>query len=145
MLVLFQRLTSPEERKIASEVEANGGSVNVRKDDAVLKSIMAMDVAAEADEKEPRGGRHAHLMSSRQKTLTLEQFKMELREDMDNSLERNFETFMGKFDLQVSLLQVALEQYIRAENDRVIGAVTEVVRQGPHTKIKHPVCDSPPP
>lgn len=138
MLALFQRLASPEERKITSEIETNGGATKVRQDDEVLKSIMAMDTSTDADERARKG--HAHAISSRQKILTLEQFKTELREDVDDSLERNLETFMGKFDLQVSLLQVALEQYIHAENDRVIGAVTDVVTQGPHTKIKDPVC-----
>lgn len=142
MLALFQRLASPEERKIALEIEINGGATKVRKDDDVLKSIMAMEVSQAADEKEQKGARNVYGVSSKQKALTLEQFKMELKEGVDDSLERNFETFISKFDLQVSLLQAALEQYIRTENDRIIGAVTEVVRQGPHRKIKHPVCVS---
>ena len=142
MLALFQRLASPEERKIALEIEINGGATKVRKDDDVLKSIMAMEVSTAADEKEPKGARNAYGygVSSKQKAVTLEEFKMELKEDVDDSLERNLETFIGKFDLQVSLLQAALEQYIRAENDRVIGAVTAVVTRGPYTKIKHLVC-----
>ncbi|KAI1785573.1 hypothetical protein LXA43DRAFT_899499 [Ganoderma leucocontextum] len=143
VLALFQRLASPEERKIASEVESNGGATKVRKDDDVLRSLMAMDAsmhrdAPEADQKEPKAAKHPYAMSGKQKPLMLDQFKMELREDVDDSLERNFETFIGKFDLQVSLLQVALERYIHAENDRVIGAVTDVVTQGPHMKIKDP-------
>ena len=142
MLALFQRLASPEERKIALEIEINGGATKVRKDDDVLKSIMAMEVSQAADEKEQKGARNVYGVSSKQKALTLEQFKMELKEGVDDSLERNFETFISEFDLQVSLLQAALEQYIRTENDRIIGAVTEVVRQGPHRKIKHPVCVS---
>lgn len=73
------------------------------------------------------------------RSLTLDELKLELREDIDEALEENFDTFIGKFELQVSLVQVALERYIHEENDRVIGAVTDVMTQGPHMKIKDPV------
>ena len=59
--------------------------------------------------------------------------------DIDDALERNRETFEGKFELQVSFLRIALEKYIHAESDRVIGAVTDVVTQGPYMKIKDSV------
>ena len=78
-------------------------------------------------------------MSGKQKSLTLDQLKAELREDIDDALERNRETFEGKFELQVSFLRIALEKYIHAESDRVIGAVTDLVTQGPYMKIKDPV------
>ena len=60
-------------------------------------------------------------------------------EDIDDALEKNFEIFLGKFELQVSMLQIALERYIHLENDRVINAVTGAITQGPHTRIKDPV------
>ena len=69
----------------------------------------------------------------------LDQLKVELREDVDDALVRNCKTFDGKFELQVSFLRTALEKYIHAESDRVIGAVTDVVTQGPYMKIKDPV------
>ena len=144
MLVLFQRLASPEERRIAFEVENNGGATRVRKNDDILRSLMAMDASMRrddphADEKGQKTYKRPYAVSGGQKPLTLDQLKIELREDVDDSLERNFETFISKFDLQVSLLQVVLERYIHVENDRVIGAVTDVVTQGPHMKIKDPV------
>lgn len=144
MLVLFQRLASPEERKIAFEVESNGGAAQVRRNDDILRSLVAMDVSIrrddpDVDEKGQKIYKCPYVVSGGQKPLTLDQLKIELREDVDDSLERNFETFISKFDLQVSLLQVVLERYIHVENDRVIGAVTDVITQGPHMKIKDPV------
>ncbi|KAI0327267.1 hypothetical protein GY45DRAFT_1327868 [Cubamyces sp. BRFM 1775] len=85
--------------------------------------------------KEPAGrGRDG----AKETLLSLEDLKWELREDIDQALDRNLETFLGKFELQVSMLQVALERYIREENDRIIGAVKDVVLQGPHLKVKDP-------
>ena len=69
----------------------------------------------------------------------MEELKTELREDADDALERNFDTFIGKFELQVGMLQAALERYIRAENDRVIDAVTGAMAQGPHMRIRDSV------
>ncbi|KAM5542282.1 hypothetical protein V8D89_004155 [Ganoderma adspersum] len=97
----YEIQANPEERKIALEVEVNSGATKTRE-----------------SRREP--GTRTHDVQQAEGP-PLEQFKTELREDVDGSLERNLETFIGKFDLQ----------YIHAENDRVIGAVT-----GPHTKIK---------
>ena len=153
---LFGRFVSAEERKIAAEVESKGGIAKVRKDDEVLKSLIALDVsmrrgpgkASEDVEKPPTNPTTANATAATRrqvkptttkKSLTLEDLKIELREDIDDALEKNFEIFLGKFELQVSMLQIALERYIHLENDRVINAVTGAITQGPHTRIKDPV------
>ncbi len=122
-------------------------------DDATLKSLIALEVtvrggpedkedikrAKQAQEKQPGTIRRGKAEMTTKKAMTLDELKMELREDVDDALEKNFETFIGKFELQVSMLQIALERYIRTENDRVIGVVKDVMTQGPHMKIKDPV------
>ncbi|TFK81228.1 hypothetical protein K466DRAFT_558153 [Polyporus arcularius HHB13444] len=150
---LFSRLVSPEEQKIAAEVESRGGPNKIRvMDDATLKSLIALEVtvrggpedkedikrAKQAQEKQPGTIRRGKAEMTTKKAMTLDELKMELREDVDDALEKNFETFIGKFELQVSMLQIALERYIRTENDRVIGVVKDVMTQGPHMKIKDP-------
>ncbi|RPD59334.1 hypothetical protein L227DRAFT_576182 [Lentinus tigrinus ALCF2SS1-6] len=152
VIALFSRLVNPEEQKIAAEVDKKGGASKIRPmDDTTLKSLIDLEVsvrggpednsdkdAKQAQEKQPGSIQRAKAGMTTKKTYSLDELKSELREDVDDALERNFQTFIGKFELQVSMLQIALERYIRTENDRVIGAVTDVVRQGPHMKIKDP-------
>ena len=143
---LFNKFISAEERRITSEIDANGGQSKVRKDDAVLKSLIALDISITSNRAAAEDGDvlndpstrapHDGKSSRGQRTrLTLEDLKAELKEDIDDALERNFDTFSGKFALRV-------EQYIRAENDRVIGVVTDAIAQGPHTRVKDPVRGS---
>ena len=138
---LFNKFISAEERRLTREIEANGGQSKVRKDDAVLKSLIDISMtsnraAAEDDDvlngPSTRAPRDAKSSRGQRSRLTLEDLKAELKEDIDDALERNFDTFSGKFALRV-------EQYIRAENDRVIGVVTDAIAQGPHMRVKDPV------
>lgn len=145
---LFGRFVSTEERKVAELVESKGGPTKVRQDDDILKSLLAIDTpsatrqgaAPAAEPEKPVAGAKRDKAARPKKSLTLDELKSDLREDIDEALERNVETFVGKFELQVSMLRDALEKYIHAENDRVIGAVTDVITQGPHTRIKDAVC-----
>ena len=135
------------------DIHGDRGVTNVRQEDDLLRALMEMDPSTGRDDpreakagtrKDVQGVAPLHTrkdpsMSGKQKPLTLDQLKAELREDVDDALERNRETFEGKFELQVSFLRIALEKYIHAESDRVIGAVTDVVTQGPYMKIKDPV------
>ncbi|KAM5542283.1 hypothetical protein V8D89_004156 [Ganoderma adspersum] len=162
VLELFkQQFATPEECKIAIEVQriqrggaATGtkvregddilgdcGARKVQQDDDLLKALIAVDPFTRRDdpkeakagtEKDAQGAVPPHArkdppMSGKQKPLTLDQLKAELREDIDDALERN-----------LSFLRTALEKYIHAESDWVIGAVTDVVTQGPYMKIKDP-------
>ena len=150
---LFGRLVSAEEQKIAAEIESKGGASKIRpSDDTTLKTLIAFEisvrkgadergakVATEEQEKQPGAVQRGKSGMTTKNTFSLDELKSELREDVDDALERNFKTFIGKFELQVSMLQVALERYIRSENDRVIGAVKDAMTQGPHMKIKDPV------
>ncbi|KAI0353185.1 hypothetical protein OH77DRAFT_1407357 [Trametes cingulata] len=154
VIALFERFRSSEELQLAEEVQSKGGAAKVRQNDEYLRSLIALDLSmrrGSAERDPPGAGRRDKLVPVRQRDMqapirkdgadysnTLDDLKAELREDIDDALEKNFETFLGKFELQVSILQAALEKYIHAENDRVIGAVTDVVTHGPHMKIKDP-------
>ncbi|KAH9891309.1 hypothetical protein C8Q73DRAFT_650960 [Cubamyces lactineus] len=166
IIALFGRFVTSEERRLAEEVKSNGGALKVRQNDEYLKSLMALDISirhgpvpgaapgrdqlagrrresAAPISREVRPGISRELAArardgGKETLISLEDLKWELREDIDEALERNLETFLGKFELQVSMLQAALERYIREENDRIIGAVKDVVLQGPHLKVKDP-------
>lgn len=163
VIALFDRFLTAEERKLAAEVEREGGATKVRQSEKSLKALLELDISirsapTEKDTRDktaikqregPPGVREGRPVAKdgtsrgkdgvKQAAMPLDDLKWELREDIDDALDRNFGTFISKFELQVSLLQVALERYIRTENDRVIGAVKDAVTQGPHMKIKHPV------
>ncbi|KAI9070175.1 hypothetical protein FKP32DRAFT_1586395 [Trametes sanguinea] len=155
VITLFNRFLSVEEQYIVDEVEDKGGAAKVRQNDEDLRSLIAVQLAMRQGFNElgtfhgaPRPNKPANrsrgvaLHDGRKNEryseapIALEDLKRDLREDVDEALARNLQTFLGKFELQVSMLQVALERYIREENDRIIGAVTEVVTQGPHLKVK---------
>ena len=145
VLGLFNKFVSAEERRLSASIDAKGGYAKVRQDDEALKALIALDNAARAQNNSSTGApleEDAPRDVLREKTarnkitLALDELKVELREDVADALEKNLDAFTGKFELQVDLLQVALEKYIRAENDRVIGAVTDAIKQGPHMKIK---------
>ena len=52
------------------------------------------------------------------------------------SVQKNWVTFEGKFQLHTRQLQDELTKTINEGNSRVIKAVKE----GPHDRIKNPVC-----
>ncbi|OSD05610.1 hypothetical protein PYCCODRAFT_1464963 [Trametes coccinea BRFM310] len=79
-----------------------------------------------------------HKSSITEASITLEAFKLELQEDIDDALKQNLHSFLDKFEHQITTVQIALERYIREENDRIIGAVTDVVTYGPHLKVNDP-------
>ena len=144
MIALFDRFLPTEERCLAEEVENKGGAIRVRHNDDHLKSLLALDVEMRSGS-ETRGGPANGAVNkasdvTQETTVLLDDLKWELREDINDALSRNLETFLGKFELHVSSLQVALECYIREENDRVIGMVKDVMTQGPHMKIRDLVC-----
>ena len=122
---LFEQFVSADERKLANEIASKGGRTKVRQDDEALKALIALDVsmrrgpgkAPEDVEKLPSVGKNNAIdagattarrqaKTTTKKSLTLDDLKLELREDIDEALERNSEVFTGKFELQVSMLQI---------------------------------------
>ncbi|KAH9891323.1 hypothetical protein C8Q73DRAFT_747277 [Cubamyces lactineus] len=142
VIALFDRFLTSEERCLAEEVENKGGTIRVRHNDEHLKSLLALDIEMHRDAKKKGGPSDGTVVRAsdvtQETTVLLDDLKWELREDINVALNRNLETFLGKFELHVSALQVALESYIREENDRIIGAVKDVITQGPHMKIRDP-------
>ena len=145
VIALFSRLASEDERKIGNAIDDAGGLAAVRQDDDALKTLITIESSVRVQRRNPTSSSQALADPRREKgaggekSLSLDDLKVELREDVDDALARNLQTFVGKFELQIGMLQAALERYIRAENDRVIDAVTGAMAQGPHTKIRDPV------
>ena len=146
VLGLLNKFVTADERRIVVEIESKGGLAKVRQDDEALKSLIALE---DTIHPQPLGSGEApprdllREKSARNKaSLAVDELKVELREDVEDAVAKNFEAFTGKFGLQVEVMQVALEGYIRTENDRVIGAVTNAMNQGPRMKIKDPVSTS---
>ncbi|KAH9919769.1 uncharacterized protein BXZ73DRAFT_104877 [Epithele typhae] len=153
VVALLTTFASCDELKIQQAIHNAGGFKNARKDDAVLKSLLALDASLRSDGKDDEKSRpplrHSQATqgagqrengdktkSGQKKGLSMDTLEEELLESLDESLERNLQTFMGKFDLQVATLRDALERYIRVENDRVIDAVTEAMALGPHMRVR---------
>ncbi|OSD05604.1 hypothetical protein PYCCODRAFT_1405323 [Trametes coccinea BRFM310] len=137
VVTLFGRYLTKEEKRLADEIESKGGATKVRQSDDSLRSLIA--ISHEYDNFVSSSDQRVGSKQGRNDgPITLEDLKLELREDIADALARNFETFLGKFEIQVSMLQVALERYIREENDRIIGAVQHAVAQGPYLKIRDP-------
>ena len=152
LIGLFEKFASLEERRLSDEIRKRGGLSKARNDEEVLKALLVLDSSISSDsssqaddEDAAERGRtksHFHWIKNskpRNTTTTVDELESELREDVDDSLTRNMDTFGDKFELQVGILQDALEQYIHAENERVIDAVTDAIAQGPHMRLRDPV------
>ena len=61
-------------------------------------------------------------------TFGLDDLKRELREDLDDTIERNFTVFLRKYEFQAQLM-----------SDRIIHAVEAAVSGGTHSRIKNAV------
>lgn len=73
--------------------------------------------------------------SVKEATLTLQDLKDELHEGLEAAVQKNMETFEGKFTLYQRQLQEELARFIREENNRIV----DELNKGPHDKIKDDV------
>ena len=130
VLDLFNKFVGTEERRIANEIEAKGGLKKVQQDDEALKELLGLDKSVGPQAKDGPHNMHRE-KTARNKISALDELKVELREDFEDALKKNFDVFTFKFELQ--------KEYIKAESDRVIGAVKDAINQGPHMRIKNEV------
>ncbi|KAI0662489.1 hypothetical protein C8Q70DRAFT_909094 [Cubamyces menziesii] len=144
----FEKYMTVNERNLAAQVEKEGGATRVRHEDAILKKLMgatgtklepAIGPVPEADRaKAPQqdtggpGGRMRAQVKGPDKgsgfdgTFGLDDLKRELREDLDDTIERNFTVFLRKYEFQAQLM-----------SDRIIHAVEAAVSGGTHSRIKN--------
>jgi len=131
MMQLFQRFTTPEEKKVALLVEEKGGAAACQANEALLMSLNEVDV------KNPRGVQTTSQASRSVAAKTEIHTLMEdLRTDPEEAIQSNMKVFERKFEIQKGQLKEEMERIVRREGDRVISALTA----GPHDKLIDPVC-----
>lgn len=118
MLQLFQKLLTPEQKKLADIIEKKGGNA-VLDDEHALKELAAVEASLS-----PQSGR-----------FDLSEIRYEINEDPANAIEKNAEFFGRKFDIQRRQIEEDVARAMRREGDRIISAVTA----GPHDRIVDPV------
>jgi len=123
MLQMFQKLLTPEQKKLAELVEKKGGNA-VLDNERDMKELSAAEASLA-----PASGRHG---SGR---FDLAEVQHEIRDDPANAIEQNAEFFNRKFDMQRRQIEEDIARAVRREGDRIITAVTA----GPHDRIVDPV------
>jgi len=124
---MFQKLLTPEQKKLADLVEKNGGNT-VLDDEHAMKALVAIEASLS-----PASSRH---VTGR---FDLAEIQHEIRDDPADAIEKNAEFFNRKFDMQRRQIEEDIARAVRREGDRIISAVTA----GPHDRIVDPVGHTP--
>ncbi|KAI0701233.1 hypothetical protein BC835DRAFT_271177 [Cytidiella melzeri] len=126
--------TPPGEVQLARKVKEKGGVKYVENSDAVLSELAGLENPGAADKIQTTGGHVVKLQdrSAKESTFTLQDLKDELHEGWQAAVQKNMETFEGKFALYQRQLQEELARVIREDNNRII----DELNRGPHDKIK---------
>jgi hypothetical protein len=119
MLQMFQKLLTPEQKKLADLVEKKGGNA-VLDDEHAMKDLFAVEASLS-----PASGRYG---SGR---FDLAEVQHEIKDDPTDAIEKNAELFNRKFDMQRRQIEEDIARAVRREGDRIISAVTA----GPHDRI----------
>lgn len=120
---MFQKLLTPEQKKLADLVEKKGGSA-VLDDEPAMRELSVLEASLA-----PASGRHG---SGR---FDLAEIQHEIKDDPTDAIEKNAEFFNRKFDMQRRQIEEDVARAVRREGDRIITAVTA----GPHDRIVDPV------
>ena len=126
---MFQKLLTPEQKKLADMVEKGGGNA-VLDDERVMRQLAAAEASLS-----PASGRHGN------DRFDLAEIQHEIRDDPAGAIEKNAEFFNRKFDMQRRQIEEDVARTVRREGDRIISAVTA----GPHDRIVDPVRPTQPP
>ncbi|KAI0083947.1 hypothetical protein BDY19DRAFT_604899 [Irpex rosettiformis] len=120
----FRQMRTVEETRVSRIVEDEGGIDVVHKNEDILRRLF--DTQKQTIESLAQRVQYSY-----------DRFKVDLDGDFDGlqaSLENNFKSFEGKFNLYQEQLKTTLHEYMKEESDRVI---TEVSK-GPHDLIRNP-------
>ncbi|KAI9059697.1 hypothetical protein FKP32DRAFT_1541614, partial [Trametes sanguinea] len=129
MFDFFEKYMSAPEKNLAAQVEKEGGATKVRHEDVILKKLIGVAGAKEttAGASARPDGPDALGASGKDGTVFgLNDLKRELREDLDDTIERNFSVFLRKYEFQTQVM-----------SERIIHAVEAAVSGGTHSRIKH--------
>lgn len=124
MLQMFQKLLTPEQKKLADLVEKKGGTA-VLDDEQAMKELVTVEASLSPTSDSGR--------------FDLTEIQHEISDDPACAIERNAELFNRKFDMQRRQIEEDVARAVRREGDRIILAVTA----GPHDRIVDPVCPVP--
>ncbi|TFK85020.1 hypothetical protein K466DRAFT_647032 [Polyporus arcularius HHB13444] len=129
MLQFFQTVVSPEQKEITARVRDKGGEAAVLENDRLLKELLDLYRGADGavETSGMRGRRDVAVVS-------IEDLRLEIREDVELAVEKNAETFSRKFEMQRKLIVDELSRVVHREGDRIIDAITA----GPHDRIIDP-------
>jgi hypothetical protein len=151
LLSAFEKFASPEQQEMQSLIYKHGGVNYVRNNDKVLKQLLQESShlvekgeetlrpsqSAAVSSAAPGGGQTGSSgggSNNNNKTLTVEAIRTELSENLDSVLDRNFEIFNRKFEIQKRQISEEIAKVVNREGDRIIEAVTT----GPHDRILDP-------
>lgn len=126
MGLIFENLSTREEREISDFVSSKGGRDEVLKDDALLGDLLRQQ-PEQATTKSQRS------RESDDKSI-LDEVRKEAAKDLEKVLEENRRTFEQKFDAQRLQIEEVRDTVVK-EGDRIITAITS----GPHDRIVNKV------
>ena len=126
-MVLFRdKFVPSEQRQLDALVKQKGGDAAIH-DEQAMKELVTKETSIST------------LVGSERrrsaKKFDLGESQREIQTDPTEAIERNEESFNGKFRIQVRQIQEDIERVIRQQGDRIISAVTG----GPHERIVDPV------
>jgi hypothetical protein len=142
MLLLFKKLDSPHEKEIMKFIESKGGPKACLADDTILKELSFVNESLDPTSALSALRRDGGLSARRSQSLDYKAFyilRKDLREDVQEALQKNMAVFERKLDVQKRQIINEIEGVVQREGDRVISAVTS----GPHDRIKDPVSQIP--
>ena len=127
MMEMFrEKFVTPEQRQLAALVKQKGGDAALRNEQA-MKELVVKEalISASTGSEMLRFTREFDLM----------EIQREIQGDPTEAIEKNEESFLGKFRVQIRQIQEDVERAVRQQGDRIISAVTG----GPHERIVDPV------
>jgi hypothetical protein len=138
MLLLFEKLNSPHEKEIMKFIESKGGAKACLADDTILKELSYVNESLDPTSALSALRRDGGLSARRSQNLDYKAFyilRKDLREDVQEALQKNMAVFERKLDVQKKQIIQSIEGVVQREGDRIITAVTS----GPHNRIIDPV------
>ena len=127
MMEMFrEKFVTPEQRQLAVLVKQKGGHAAIY-NEQTMKELVAKEASISAPV-----GNERHRST---KKFDLVEIQREIQSDPTDEIEKNKESFYGKFCVQMRQIQEDVERAVRQQGDRIISAVTG----GPHERIVEPV------
>ena len=123
MMRMFQeKFVTPEQRRLTFLVKQKGGDAAIH-DRRALEELWNEEAMISAPVENER--------NRTSKKFNFEEVRREIQGDPADAIEKNEESFNGKFRVQMRQIQEDIERAVKQQGDRVISAVTG----GPHDRV----------